>query len=78
MRIRLVTIRAGIVDNGSLEIAPLMTAPARNIEVLAHQREVSLRVIESPCEVRLLPSERGVAGIASLLEFAFVRIAMAI
>ena len=35
-------------------------------------------MIESGCEARFLPSRRSVAGIAPLLEFAFVRILVTI
>jgi hypothetical protein len=78
MRIGLVAIRAGVVGNRSFEIATLVTAPARNIDVLAQQGKVGLRVIEGHGEVRFFKGGGGVAGIASLLEFALVRISMAI
>ena len=78
VRIGLVAIRARIVHNRSLEVRTLVTTLAGNLKMLANQGVVRLRVIESRCKVRLLPSEGRVAGIASLLEFALVWIAMTI
>jgi len=78
MRIGLVAIRACIVRYRCLEVRALVTTLAGNLEMLADQRIVRLRVIECRGKVRLLPCERRVARIASLLELTLVRIAMAI
>lgn len=78
MWVGFVAISAGIMSNGSLEVSTLVAAGARYIKVLAYQRKVGLRVIECHGKGRFLPRERRVAGIASLLEFAFVRIVMTI
>ena len=78
MRIGVVAIGALIVSDRSFEIACLVTGQARDIYVLPEQREVCLRVIEGCGKARFLPGSGGVAGLAALLECAFMRIAMAV
>lgn len=77
MRIGLVAIRAIDVRNRDFEIGALVAGHTRHFNVLAQQRELGLRVIEGRGEGRFLPRESAVAGVACLLEFALVRVAMA-
>src|ERR1035441_6496730 len=78
MRIGLMAIRACVVRNWRLEICSRVARRARYVDMFAEQGKLSLRMIECRCKAGLLPSRRGVAGIASLLELAFVRISMAV
>ena len=78
MRIGFVAVGTRIVRDGSFEVTALVATGAGNVEMLAHQGEVCFGVIKGRGEVRLLPRESGVAGIAARFEFPFVRIAMTV
>lgn len=77
VRVGLVAIRTERVFNGRLEIAAFMAGEASHLKVFSLERKVRLRVIEVRCERRLFPGRGGVAGFATLLELALVRIGMA-
>src|ERR1035441_4328952 len=78
MRIGLMAICACVVRNWRLEISSRVARHARYVDMFAEQGKLSLRMIECRCKAGLLPSRRGVAGIASLLELTLVRISMAV
>lgn len=78
VRIGLVAVSAGVMRNRRFEIAALVTAYARNIDMLALQREVCFGVVEFLGEARLLPGGCGVARVATLLECPLVRVPMAV
>lgn len=63
---------------GRFEVGAQVTTLARDIDVLAQQRVLCLRVIERHFGVRLLPRKRCMTRVAALLEAALVRVAMAI
>ena len=71
-------VGTAIVWNRRFEISVLVTAQAGNVEMFAEQWIAGFRMIEGLGEARSLPSQRGVAGVASLLECSFVRVAMAV
>ena len=74
----LVAVSAGGVGNFGLEVAALMAFDAGNFQVFSDQRVLGLGVIEFGGERRSGPVRGGVTGFASLLEFALVRVRVAI
>lgn len=78
MRIRIVTVLAGVVSNRNFEIRSLVAGHAVDLDVLALQRKGCLRMIESACKPRSLPRDCRMARVAAGLEFALVRVRVAI
>ncbi len=78
VRIGLMAICAGVVGNRRLKVSTLVTRQAWDIQMFTEQRKVCLRVVKGSHEAGLLPGRGVVAGIASLLELAFMRILMTI
>jgi hypothetical protein len=76
--IRFMAISAGVVGYRSLEVSTLVASEAWDIEMFAEQRKVGLRVVEARCKGGLHPGGCVVAGLAPLLECAFMRIFMAV
>lgn len=78
MRIRFVAVCARIVRQRSFEVRSLVTLLAWDINVLAEQGELRLRMVERDFGVRLLPRKGCMARVAALCEAALVRVAMAV
>lgn len=78
VRIGLVAVRAVLVRNRTLEVHAGMTALAGHIQVLAEQREAGPGVVKARYEGALLPRTSVVAGVAALLEFTTMGIAVAV
>jgi len=77
VRIGLMAVGAAVVRNRRFKISGLVTTDAGNLDVLAEQGITGFRVIEALGKTRFCPGGSSVAGIASLLERRFVRIAVA-
>ena len=77
VRIGIVAVGAVGEGDGSLEVGTFVAGNARYRDVLAEQRKLCLRVVEGRGEGGTLPTESIVAGVASLLELAFVRVGVA-
>ncbi len=67
VRVR-VTVCAGVVRNGLLEVTPLVAVEALHFLVLAHQRKLGDEVVEVSRERNRVPRRRCVAGLTFLLE----------
>jgi hypothetical protein len=76
--IGLVAIRTRFVGNWSFEIPGQVAGYAENVSMLAKQWKLRLGMVERGCEAGFLPCRGGVARVAPLFEFAFVRIAMTV
>lgn len=61
-----------------IEVRGLVASQAGHINMLAQQRKLRLRMIESCSEGRSLPRRGGMAGFAALLEVTLVRIGVAV
>jgi hypothetical protein len=73
-----VTVSACFVRERSFEIRALVTLLAWNINVLAEQRELRLRMVKRDFSVRLFPRIGCMARVAALFEATLMRVAMAI
>lgn len=78
VRVGLVAVGAMRGSDGRFEIATLMTLQTRNLLVFAAQWKAGFGVIEFLGEIRFCPRRSVVAALAGLLEFTFVRIAVAV